>query len=112
MSAAPRIPWRRCLPTIGMAAEFGAAEMLALGDWQDKSLVDRKDFAAMPLCYADKKHLMPQQSMLRCVYIPRMLMWEILMAMGRASRMSRACPRSKRCLRFRPRACSRRMSRR
>ena len=48
--------WRRVMPTLGMAAKFTGVEMLALGDWQDKSLGGKEvENAKMPIHYGDNK---------------------------------------------------------
>ena len=48
--------WRRVMPTLGLAAKFSGPEMMALGDWQDKSLGGREvSDAKMPLHYSDNK---------------------------------------------------------
>ena len=54
--------WRRVMPTLGLAAKFSGAEMLALGDWQDKSLGGREGGEAkMPLHYSDNKEDMSKR---------------------------------------------------
>ena len=48
--------WRRVMPTLGLAAHFSGTEMMALGDWQDKSMGGKEvSDAKMPLHYSDNK---------------------------------------------------------
>ena len=51
--------WRRMQPTLAVASGFTAQEMMALGDWQDKTLagmtVHQSKVAAVPLRYAANK---------------------------------------------------------
>ena len=58
--------WRRVLPTIGTWANFQGVEQLALGDWQDHTLVKEGNLSDMPLRYSGNKNHLSQAVKLRC----------------------------------------------
>ena len=61
--------WRRVLPTIGTWANFQGVEQLALGDWQDHTLVKEGNLSDMPLRYSGNKGHLSQAVKLRCHHI-------------------------------------------